>query len=282
MSQAPQLISVIVTTYNRPPALLACLRSLQDQLDRNFEVLVADDGSGEATRQLIEREGKASPIPIRHIWHEDKGFRAGTIRNKAAANANGDYLIFMDGDCIAFPSFIARHRLLAETGYFVPGNRLLINAQGTEDALNGNAALHIKPLVFFIGLWLKRQLNRLLPLINLPLHAWRYLNPYGWEKAMTCNLALWKSDFLAVNGFDEKFEGWGYEDSDLVIRLIHFGCKRKEGRFAVPVLHLWHPYNDRSQHDQNYRRLLERVANPRVILAERGVRQHLEEINDSR
>ncbi len=277
MPPASELISVIVTTYNRPPALLACLRSLQDQLDRNFEILIADDGSGAATRQLIEREGKASPIPIRHIWHEDKGFRAGTIRNKAAAAATGSYLLFMDGDCIAFPSFIARHRLLAETGYFVPGNRLLLNASSTEQALSREIPLHRQSIGFFIGLWLQRKLNRLLPLAYLPLNRWRYRNPQRWQKAMTCNLALWKADFVAVNGFDEMFEGWGYEDSDLVVRLIHSGCKRKEGRFAVPVLHLWHPYNDRSQHDENYRRLLERVSDPRIAVAEYGVRQYIVE-----
>ncbi|WNB76499.1 MULTISPECIES: glycosyltransferase family 2 protein [Methylomonas] len=277
MPQTIDLISVIVTTYNRPPALLACLRSLQDQLDRNFEILVADDGSDQATHRLIEQEIKTSPIPIRHIWHEDKGFRAGTIRNKAAAAATGSYLLFMDGDCIAFPSFIARHRLLAETGYFVPGNRLLLNAGGTEQVLSSGTALHRQSIGFFMRLWLQRKLNRLLPLIYVPLQRWRYFNPRRWQNAMTCNLALWQADFLAVNGFDELFEGWGYEDSDLVIRLIHSGCKRKEGRFAAPVLHLWHPYNDRSQHDENYRRLLERVADPRIVVAQRGVSQYIAE-----
>ena len=92
---------------------------------------------------------------------------------------------------------------------------------------------------------------------------------------MTCNLGVWKQDFIAVNGFDELFEGWGYEDSDLVIRLIHQDIKRKEGRFAAPVLHLWHRQNDRSRHDANFQRLLQRVDNQHFIRAERGVDQYL-------
>ena len=91
---------------------------------------------------------------------------------------------------------------------------------------------------------------------------------------MTCNLAIWKKDFIAVNGFDEQFQGWGYEDSDLVIRLIHNRIKRKEGRFAVPVLHLWHKENDRSQHDENYQRLLDRLSQPNFIQAQSGFSQY--------
>ena len=92
---------------------------------------------------------------------------------------------------------------------------------------------------------------------------------------MTCNLGVWKEDFIRVNGFDELFEGWGFEDSDLVIRLIHAGIKRKEGRFAVPVLHLWHTDNDKSKQEQNYQRLLERLQQQDFIIAEKGVSQYL-------
>lgn len=92
---------------------------------------------------------------------------------------------------------------------------------------------------------------------------------------MTCNLAIWKNDFISVNGFDETFEGWGYEDSDLVIRLMHYGVKRKEGRFAVPVLHLWHQQNDRSQQDRNYQRLLDRLNDASLIRAKQGLEQYL-------
>lgn len=269
------LISVIVTTYNWPQALEACLLSLLDQKDRQFEIVIADDGSEEPTRELIAGFIKISPIPIRHIHHEDRGFRAATIRNKAAAAAQGEYLLFMDGDCIALPSFIGRHRQLAEIGYFVPGNRLLLSRSYTSQVLQQKTPLHRQAKSFFIGLWLRRNINRLLPLLYFPFHKWRYRQPKLWQKAMTCNLGVWRHDFLAVNGFDEIFEGWGYEDSDLVIRLIHLGVKRKEGRFAAPVLHLWHPHNDRSKHDDNYQRLLQRIDDGTLIRAARGVDQYI-------
>jgi len=271
----PELISVIVTTYNWPEALSACLSSLLDQQDRQFEILIADDGSNIATAECIAHFQQQTIIPIHHIYQEDKGFRAGTIRNKAAAASSGQYLLFMDGDCIALPSFIKRHRALAELGYFVPGNRLLLNKSYTALILEQRLPLHLKPFVFYLRLWVQRRINRLLPLIYLPFHNWRYLQPEKWQKAMTCNLAVWKHDFLAVNGFDEVFEGWGYEDSDLVIRLIHQGTKRKEGRFAAPVLHLWHNQHDRSKHDENYQRLLARLQDMLLIRAQQGVDQYI-------
>jgi glycosyltransferase involved in cell wall biosynthesis len=268
------LISVIVTTYNWPEALAACLNSLLSQQDQTFEIIIADDGSTDATRQLITSFSQTSEIPICHIHHEDRGFRAGTIRNKAVAASKGDYLLFLDGDCIVFPSFIQRHRQLSEAGYFIPGNRLLLNQRYTQQVLEQQIPLHKYSYLNFLGLWAQRKINRLLPLLPIPLQNWRYHQPQMWQKAMTCNLAIWKNDFITVNGFDEVFEGWGYEDSDLVIRLIHQGIKRKEGRFAVPVLHLWHTQNDRSKHDQNYSRLLERLNVPALIRAERGFDQY--------
>lgn len=268
------LISVVVTTYNWPEALAACLHSLLAQQDQSFEIIVADDGSSDATHQLIKSISLKSQIAISHIYHEDRGFRAGTIRNKAVAASKGEYLLFIDGDCIVFPSFIQRHRQLSKPGYFIPGNRLLLNQWYTQQVLAQQLPLHTYSCLSFLGLWMQRKINRLLPLLHIPLQDWRYRQPQMWQKAMTCNLAVWKKDFIAVNGFDEVFEGWGYEDSDLVIRLIHQGIKRKEGRFAVPVLHLWHKQNDRSKHDQNYSRLLERLNDQALTRAERGLDQY--------
>jgi glycosyltransferase involved in cell wall biosynthesis len=269
------LISVIVTTYNWPEALSACLQSLLAQDDPDFEILIADDGSKETTRRLIADFIAIGSMSIRHVFHEDLGFRAGTIRNKAAAASCGDYLVFLDGDCVVFPHFISRHRLLAEAFCFVPGNRLLISKTYTAQVLQQNIALHRQSFSFFLQQRLKGNINRLIPLLYLPFNRQRYLQPESWQKAMTCNLGVWKQDFIAVNGFDELFEGWGYEDSDLVVRLIHNGTKRKEGRFAIPVLHLWHQQNDRSSHDSNFQRLMARVENQAFIRSEQGVDQYL-------
>jgi glycosyltransferase involved in cell wall biosynthesis len=270
------LISVIVTTYNWPTALKLCLESLFAQQDKNFEVIVADDGSNPANLALNKAHCTNSPVPLQYAYHEDSGFRAGTIRNKAVALSKGEYLLFIDGDCVLLPDFITRHRSLAANGYFVPGNRVLLNQRFTEEVIAQQQALHNKPWHYFLLLRLQNKINRLSAFLHLPLGFLRELQPKKWQGAMTCNLGVWKLDFIAVNGFDEQFEGWGYEDSDLVIRLIHAGVKRKEGRFALPVLHLWHPQNDRSQHDQNYQRLLERLGQPDFVLAKKGISSYLD------
>lgn len=268
------LISIIISTYNWPSALELCLESFKAQHDKNFEIIIADDGSNPAN--LLKAQTYCASInrPINYSHHEDKGFRAGTIRNKAVAQSKGDYLIFIDGDCVVRPDFISKHRLLAETGYFVPGNRVLLRPSYTKEIVDQHVFLHQKSLSDFFVLRLKNKINKISAFLSLPLGYLRYLQPNKWQKAMTCNLAIWKNDFMKVNGFDELFEGWGYEDSDLVIRLIHAGVKRKEGRFAVPVLHLWHPQNDRSQHDLNYQRLMERLSQPDFVFAEKGMSQY--------
>lgn len=271
-----KLISVIVTTYNWKEALSACLASLFAQTDLNFEIIIADDGSRPDTAELIQQLTRQSPVPLKHSYHEDKGFRAGTIRNKAAAASAGEYLLFLDGDCIVFPDFIQRHRQLALERHFVPGNRILLNQTFTETLLNTNIPLHQQPVSRFIKWRLQGKINRLLPLLYLPFDWLRLRRPHYWQQAMTCNLGVWRTDFVAVNGFDQLFEGWGYEDSDLVIRLIHYGIKRKEGRFAVPILHLWHKQNDRSEQQENYQRLMTRLAQTDFIRAENGISQYLD------
>lgn len=270
-----KLISVIVTTYNWPPALKLCLESLFAQHDQDFEIIVADDGSSAENLKQAQVFCEQSPVPISYSYHEDQGFRAGTIRNKAAALSKGDYLLFIDGDCILMPDFIIRHRQLAELQCFVPGNRVLLNSEFTQEVISKQIPLYAKPIGYFLLLRLQRKINRMSAFLHLPLGFIRHLQPKKWQRAMTCNLGLWKKDFIRVNGFDELFEGWGFEDSDLVIRLIHVGIKRKEGRFAVPVLHLWHSQNDKSMQEQNYQRLLERLQQQDFIFAEKGVSQYL-------
>lgn len=184
-------------------------------------------------------------------------------------------MLFIDGDCLMLPNFIARHRQLADRGFFVPGNRVLLSQAFTQEVIKNKIQLYTEPFYYFILLWAKNNINRLSAFVNLPLGFLRYIQPNKWQKAMTCNLGIWKNDFIRINGFDEVFEGWGYEDSDLVIRLIHSGIKRKEGRFAVQVLHLWHSQNDKSNHDLNYQRLMVRLEDPEFIFAKKGVSQYL-------
>lgn len=270
------LISVVVSTYNRPDALKASLDSLLRQTDRHFEILVADDGSTADTVELVAAYIRDNPqITIKHVYQEDKGFRLSRIRNQAVINSAGEYVIFMDGDCLALPGFVARHRQLASKGWFVAGNRVLINQSYTQEVLEADFPLYDMPLGYFFKLRLSNKINRFISFIPIPCQRFRYWQPQKWRKAIGCNTAFWKQDLLAVNGYDENFEGWGYEDSDLLIRLLHHGIKRKEGRFAVPVLHLWHKQNDRSQHDSNYQRLMQRLDNPQLVRSQAGIDQYL-------
>lgn len=260
----PQLISVIVTTYNRPDALRAVLASLAAQVDAAFEVLVADDGSRPDTAAAVAEAGAGFPVPLLHLWQVDDGFRAAAARNLAVAASRGDYLVFVDGDCVLRADFVARHRALAETGWFVAGNRVLLDEDFTARALQTPAVdLHGNSRLT----WLRRRfsgaINRWLPLCFVPGQGWRKRQPRRWQGARTCNLALWRADFDAINGFDEAFQGWGHEDADLAIRLLHAGVRRKDGRFATAVLHLWHRENDRSNLAENERRLAEIIASDR-------------------
>jgi glycosyltransferase involved in cell wall biosynthesis len=266
----PDLISVIITTYNREDALAAVLSALSRQADRGFEVVIADDGSRPATAALVERWRPRLGVPLGHVWQEDKGFRAAEIRNRAILACRGDYCVFLDGDCIARSDFIAIHRRLAEPRWFVTGNRVLLSPALTEAVLRDG----LQPDAWTASEWIAQRrrggVNRLAAVLRLPLGPVRKLGPGQWRGARSCNLAVWRSDLDGVDGFDASFAGWGREDSDLLIRLLHAGVRRKDGRFATGVIHLWHPEADRAQLAANDDRL-EAVLRSVRTRAERGL-----------
>ncbi len=268
-------IALIVTTYNRPEALAAVLEACLAQHDRNFEIVVADDGSGPETTATVAACRGRTEIAIGHVRQEDRGFRAGAIRNRALALTGADYMIFTDGDCIPLPGFIAGHRRLARQGWFVAGNRVLIGEDLSRRMLAEQLPVHTWSMGRWLQAFLKGEVNRLLPLLYLPVPGWlRKLPARRWQGVMTCNLAVWREDMLAVNGFDEEYRGWGLEDSDLTIRLLHAGLRRKSARFAAPVAHLWHSENDRGTLAENRRRL-DALLCSREIRAKQGVDQYL-------
>ncbi len=135
-------IAVIVTTYNRPDALAAVFAGYQAQRDAEFELLVADDGSTAETRRVVDEFKARASFPVTHVWQEDQGFRAAAIRNRALAATRADYIIFSDGDCVPAPRFVAQHRRLAERGWFVAGNRVLLSAGFTARVLRDKLPIH--------------------------------------------------------------------------------------------------------------------------------------------
>jgi glycosyltransferase involved in cell wall biosynthesis len=258
------LISVIVTTYNFENALDVVLRSLSRQSDRNFEVVIADDGSGPATAAVIESWKPRLGLALTHVRQDHDGFRAAEIRNHALLASHGDYCIFLDGDCLPREDFIATHRYLAERGWFVTGNRILSSRSLTESVLRERLDAERWSFAAWLARRWGRGINRMMPMIYLPLGPLRKLFPRTWRGARSCNLAVWRSDLDRVDGFDATYLGWGLEDSDLIVRLIRSRVQRKDGRFATGVIHLWHPEVDRTQVSVNQKKLEDALRNNRV------------------
>ncbi len=251
------LITVICSTYNRPDALTATLNGLLHQSDSFFEVVIADDGSTQETKTVINNFIKKANFSIFHVWHEDLGFRAAAIRNLALKHAHGDYILFLDGDCIPSPNWIKNHRQLAEKGWSVSGQRILTSREFCHEILvNKNFIENFDwKISSFRTLKIRKKVNRWEPSISFGINYfsfWRKLTPKKWKMMRTCNWGAWRNDLKQVGGFNEKIVGWGHEDTDLAIRMMKAGVKFKSGSFATAVLHLWHKEASRNNAKHNW------------------------------
>jgi glycosyltransferase involved in cell wall biosynthesis len=232
--------SLIVTTYNWPAALDLVLESALRQTVAPCEVLVADDGSDERTAMVVRdfvARFRARGVAVHHVWHPDRGFRAAEIRNRALALARAEYILLVDGDCILHPGFTRSHHQFARPGAFVQGTRVLLSERRSADALTRReTSFHpfqagISNRVNAVS---ASWLSRVVPSSRDPLSGVR-----------SCNMGFWRADAVRVNGFDERFVGWGREDSDFVARLTHAGVRRRKLKFGGIVYHLWHPERPR-------------------------------------
>jgi glycosyltransferase involved in cell wall biosynthesis len=246
------LISVLLATYNWPEALSLCLQALKQQTDNDFEIVICDDGSKEDTKKLIEKFQFNYPVDICHLWQEDLGFRKTLILNKGIQTAKGDYLIFLDGDCIPQPDFVAQHRKLAENNHMVTGSRIL-STESLTKKLCSSGQWSSKLLGLPALIWgLKGLINKWLALyIKLPNHPMRLYKEFEWRRIKGCNMACWKSDALEIGGFDETLIGWGHEDADFIYRLQSKGVARKSGAWATEVIHLWHKMANKETAERN-------------------------------
>ena len=271
--QCAQTISVVITTYNRPDALEAVMRACFMQDDKRFEIIIADDGSTANTRARVERLAAGAPVPVRHVWQPDQGFRAAMARNRGILAATGEYIVFLDGDCIPQRDFIARHRALSQPGHLVSGSRILLSEALTRRVLEQEIDLATVPATARLAWRARGDMNKVLQLFLRWPDIGRTSKRFRWRRIKSCNLAVWRSDLERVNGFDESFVGWGYEDSDLVLRLFHAGVRRKDGAFATEVFHLWHREAQRDQASSNRGVVLEREA-AGTTWAIQGLREH--------
>lgn len=257
---ASQLVSVVITTYNRSDALLAVLDGLRQQTDPHFEVIVADDGSRSEHQQVILESDVARALKVVHVWHPDVGFTASRIRNRGVAAARGEYCVFMDGDCVPEVDFIARHKRLAQPGFFVNGSRVLLSKGFTQRVLAKTERICGRSAWYWINRRLQGHASKLTGLLRLPDGDFRNKRVFSWKGIRSCNMGIWRSDFEAVNGFDESFVGWGHEDADVVLRLHNSGVARKNGFCATEVFHLWHKEAARNQESHNAKVVRERAA----------------------
>ena len=248
-------VSLVVTTYNRADALDVVLRSIARQSVFPNEVIVADDGSTSATKELVEKTSVGFPVPLHHCWHEDKGFRLSAIRNKAMAQATSDYIVMVDGDIALHRHFIRDHIRIAASGQFIQGRRTLVLEKLTNDLLSGK-----KTRVTCWSKGIQNRLNACCCKILSPVVSSIFSKQQYIGSIRGCNMAFWKSDIIAVNGFNEAFEGWGREDSEFVARLFNNGIRRKDLRLGGVAYHLYHHEASKTMLEHNDLLLRETVA----------------------
>jgi len=265
-------ISLIITTYNWKEALEVSILSALGQTRLPDEIIVADDGSTKDTGDLVQRMASGPPIPILHVWQDDQGFRAARIRNKAIAKARGEYLVIVDGDIIVHSDFIKDHEEAARLGFFSQGSRVLLNQNKTERVLQ-KRELRFSPF----GFGLENRKNAIRSHFLSRLFSWPQKSLSGIR---TCNFALWRADALAVNGFNEDFQGWGREDSEFAVRLMNRGIRRQNIKFRALTYHLFHPEQRKDSLARNDR-ILENTIEMRSPWCENGINKYFESSSPS-
>jgi glycosyltransferase involved in cell wall biosynthesis len=224
--------SLIIATYNWEKALHLCLESVARQIRLPDEVIIADDGSGNGTRKLIEAYQHTLPVRLLHAWHEDKGFRKTIILNKAIGLCQYEYIIQIDGDVILDKHFIGDHLVSAEKGAFIRGTRAMLTAGKTAELLQSQ---QVQLSAFSNGVLHRNNALRIFPLRFLGVKKRR-----SSKSVRGSNMSFWRSDFLKVNGYNNDLTGWGHEDEELAARLINAGVIKKIVKLCAVQYHLHH------------------------------------------
>ena len=259
-------VSLIVSTYNWKEALSLGLKSIERQTVLPKEVVIADDGSSEETKAMIVGICKSFPIPIIHVWHEDEGFQLSKIRNKAIARTSGEYIIQIDGDLILERHFIQDHIAFRKPGSFVSGSRIIMSKSLSEKLLS-NSSIKIK----LTDEGLVNLMNGIrIPVLSKRLDNYKNGNIYY---VRGCNMAFWKKDLITVNGYNEDFIGWGREDNEIGLRLVHSGIRKRIIKFSGVAFHIYHPEQPRNGLLVN-EQLLQQTATNRLTRCQRGLDQY--------
>ncbi|MEH6307011.1 glycosyltransferase family 2 protein [Olivibacter sp. CPCC 100613] len=268
MEQKRPTSSLIISTYNWPEALSLSLKSVLAQKILPNEVIIADDGSTEETKFIIDSFRSIFPVPLKHVWHEDKGFRKTIILNKAVAEASSEYIIQIDGDVILDINFVEDHLRAAENKTFIRGTRAHLKKE-------------ILPSVFedkridfsFFSKGVKHRFNA----FRLPSMAWLFTSRKKKcsKSVRGCNLAYWKRDFVRINGYNNMLEGWGHEDEEMASRLINIGVKKKRLKFMAIQYHIFHSVASR-KHENRHLSLLNQSMFEKLKRCENGYFESLQ------
>jgi len=267
--------TVVISTYNAPDRLEKTLWGYRSQSVKNFEIVVADDGSTGETRRLIKRY-QDSDIPLHHVWHEDDGFQKNRILNKALCKAKGQYCIFTDGDCVPRNDFVETHQSLRRPNQFLAiGSHINLPTELHEgisqDDVTAGRVFSPQWLADRMELGWREQLrlgasSRYQPLLNFSTHRPTVFTGNG--------SSVWREAAMAINGFDERMR-YGGEDKDFGIRLVAYGLRSRMCKFSLICLHLDHPrpYVDPRMLRTN-RKHLWRMRWQRTYWTNHGIRQN--------
>ncbi|EHP1547571.1 glycosyltransferase [Campylobacter jejuni] len=260
--QKPKTCALIITTYNQKERLKLVLDSVKNLAFLPNEVLIADDGSKEDTARLIEEYQKDFPCPLKHIWQEDEGFRAAKSRNNAIKASKSEYIILIDGDMILEKDFVKNHLEFAKRKVILQGSRVILNKNESEEILkNNNYSLAFNKKGF------KNQRSIFLAKC---VYKFSKLTKKFFKKSQlvkcskTCNMSFYKSDFEAIEGFNEKFIGWGREDSEFVARFLFNDGVFKRLKFNALAYHIYHEENSKNMLEINHQIYLETIKNEKT------------------
>lgn len=255
-------VSLIITTYNRPKALTLVMQSAIRQTRLPDEIIIADDGSTNETRDAVLEFADSVSIPVVHSWHEDDGFRLSESRNRAIASARYDYIILVDGDMVLDKNYIEDHCNAAKEGVMYVNSRTFLNEYITNQMELRQSLPKIRLFSKYID---KSRFNN----IRIP-YLWKLLPEIKSYNKAKGYMGFWRKDCIAINGFDQDYKGWGREDSDFLLRMMNNNIKARKLKYSALAYHLWHNEANRDNFNKNHE-MMEKVIRDKTIRCKNGL-----------
>lgn len=271
--------ALLISTYNNPRYLRFCLLTVLSQTVMPDEILIADDGSGEETKALIDSMRPLFKVPLTHIWHEDNGFRLSAIRNKSIASTSCDYIIQIDGDILLERHFVEDHISIAHEGYWVSGSRVLMTEELTMyviakmEAFRQTDTVDIKKIITFSRLGLSKSLNNLRSRLLRKTLKRRYAVKRV-DHLRGCNMAYFREDAIRVNGYNESLTSWGHEDGEFAFRLHFSGVRKQSLKMGGVQYHLYHKPASRNNEKAHFS-AIEKTKQTKATRCDNGIDKYL-------